>query len=306
MDDGLAVAAQMVGRHHVAERGLKGPQRVGHEARHPRKRLVLFGVQDVEDHADQKRMAGLLPMVAAFQGAFRVHQNIGDVLHVADFVRSLADFEQWIVTGAAGVGRIEQEAMGELRPPACGQLPILALDIVNDDAVRPGQQCRHHKAHAFAGARRRERHDMLRAVVAQIIPLKPAEENAGRIEQTGFGDVTVGGPAGRTIGRDVLGLAGAPQRSGDSHTATGHATQRRDATRFVEDRGRISVIGIPPDEQGPDRIDGIVEEGEPWRAKLRLKAQMPRGPFCREPHATHCDGQDGEDGSDEKFCGRHG
>ena len=90
----------MVGRHHVPEGGFKGPLRVGHEGRHPRQRFVLLGIEDMEDRADQKRMAGLLPMIAPLQGAFRIDQDIGDVLHIAHLVRSLAHFEQRVVARA--------------------------------------------------------------------------------------------------------------------------------------------------------------------------------------------------------------
>ena len=41
----------MVGRHHVAERGLKRPQRVRHETGYPRQGLFFFGVEDVKDGA---------------------------------------------------------------------------------------------------------------------------------------------------------------------------------------------------------------------------------------------------------------
>ena len=73
--------------------------------------FVLLGVQDMEDRADQQRVAGLLPMTAAFERAFGVDQDIGDVLDVAYFVGATADFEQRVVSCRPGVGGIEQQAV---------------------------------------------------------------------------------------------------------------------------------------------------------------------------------------------------
>jgi hypothetical protein len=70
-------------RHHRPERGLDRPFRIGEKACHTRKRLVRFGIEDVENGADQQGMAGFLPMVPTFKRSFRIDQNIGDVLDVA-------------------------------------------------------------------------------------------------------------------------------------------------------------------------------------------------------------------------------
>jgi len=61
----------MIGRHHPVERGDKAALRVGQEGRDPRERLVLLGVENVEDCADQQRMAGLLPVVNAGRDILR-------------------------------------------------------------------------------------------------------------------------------------------------------------------------------------------------------------------------------------------
>ena len=122
----------MVGRHHDAQRLLKRLCRIGEQLGHPRERLALFGIEDMEDDADEQRVARLLPVIAPLQRSFRVDQDVGDVLHVADFGRSFAHFKQRVVAGAVRIGGIEQEAMGELRPPSRRQLPVLALDVVHD------------------------------------------------------------------------------------------------------------------------------------------------------------------------------
>ena len=73
--------------------------------------------------------------------------------------------------------------MREAAAPAGRELPVFALDVVDDDALRPGQQRRDDKPDAFAGARRRERHDVLGAVMAQIFASELAEKHARRTEQ---------------------------------------------------------------------------------------------------------------------------
>ena len=89
-----------------------------------------------------------------------------------------AHLEQRIVARGARIGRIEQQAVREARAPAGGQLPVLALDVVNDGGAWPGQQRRNDQADALAGTRRREGHHMLGTVVAQIVLAEAAEEHA--------------------------------------------------------------------------------------------------------------------------------
>ena len=171
--------AEMIGRHHPAQRVREGTLRIGEEGRDTRERLLFLRVEDMQDGADEQRVAGLLPMVAAFERAFGIDQDVGDVLDVADLVRALPHLEQRVVAGRARIGRIEQQAVRELRPPAGCQLPVLALDVVNDGRAGPGQQGRDDEADALARARRRKGHDVLGTVVAQIVAVEPTEEDAG-------------------------------------------------------------------------------------------------------------------------------
>ncbi len=124
--------AEMRRRHHRRQRALDRAPRIGEEARNAGERLVLLGVEDVQDGADQQRVAGLLPMVSPLQRALRIDQDVGDVLDVADLAIAAADLEQRVVGGARRVGRIEQQHAPEARPPAGGELPVLALDVVDD------------------------------------------------------------------------------------------------------------------------------------------------------------------------------
>ena len=83
-------SAQMRRGHHGSERALDRPGRIGEEGRHAGQRLVRLRVEDVQDGADQERMAGLFPVVPALERPFGVDQHIGDVLDVAHLPRRRA------------------------------------------------------------------------------------------------------------------------------------------------------------------------------------------------------------------------
>ena len=75
--------------------------------------------------------------------------------------------------------------MREARAPAGGQLPVLALDVVNDGGARPGKQGRHNQADALARAGRSKTHDMFRAVVPKISAIKTAKHDAVEPKKSG-------------------------------------------------------------------------------------------------------------------------
>ena len=103
----------------------------------------------------------------------------------------------------------------EARPPARGQLPVLALDVVDDGGPRPGEQRRDDQADAFAGPGGREAQHVLRSIMAQIVTTEASEHNAVRPEEARFADFKSGRPARRAIGGRFLGLARAPHRHAD-------------------------------------------------------------------------------------------
>ena len=98
---------------HELQRLLEGPRRVGQETRASGQRLVFVRIKDMQDYTDQQRMPCLFPMIAAFQRAFRINQNVGDVLHIADLARALAHFHQRIEARRTGIGRIKAQAGSE-------------------------------------------------------------------------------------------------------------------------------------------------------------------------------------------------
>ncbi|KAG1319287.1 hypothetical protein G6F63_014812 [Rhizopus arrhizus] len=133
----------------------------------------------MQDGPDQQRVRSLLPMVAPLQRAFGIDQNVRDVLHVAHFMRAASHLQQRVVGRRLRIRGVEQQAMREARAPAGGDLPVLALDVVDDGGRGPGKQCRHHQANAFAAARGRKGQDVFWAFMAQVLPVMLAEEHAG-------------------------------------------------------------------------------------------------------------------------------
>jgi len=176
--DRVWMIAQVWRRHHGPQRGLDRPPGVGEKARDASERLVRLGVEDVQDGPDQERVTGLLPMVPPLQRAFGIDQDVSHVLDVADLGISLPDLEQRVVGSAQGIGRIKQEDAAEARATARSQLPVFALDVVNDCRARPREQGRDDKADALARSRRGKAEHMLGPCVAQIFAFKPAEHDA--------------------------------------------------------------------------------------------------------------------------------
>ncbi len=204
------------------------------------------------------------------------------------------------------VGWVEQEAMRKPGTPTGGQLPVFALDVVDHHRAGPGQQRRHDQPDAFAGARRRESHDMLRPVMTQVLVLKLTKEHARRPEQPGLSDLPLQGPARGPIGRHQPALPRAPQRTDHRRRAAHEAGCPCQHARLVEHLGRIGLKEIPPLEQLPRLINRPAGEDEPWRSELRLIAQHVRAPLCRRPHAQNDDGEHNSDLADQEFGGGHG
>ena len=293
-------------RHHRAQRRLDRALGIGEEVGDAGERLVRLGVEHMQDRADQQRVAGLLPVVAPLQRAFGIDQHVGDVLHVAHFPFAAADLEQRVVGGALRVGRIEQQHAAEPRPPAGGQRPVLALDVVDDRRARPGQQRRDDQADALAAAGRREAQHMLRAVVAEIVAAPAAEQHAVVVKQAGLADLARLSPARGAVGGDPLDLARPPDRHGDGDDDGGDAAGRRDVGALDEDVARIGVVGEPPPEEGRRLIDGPAEQLEPGMAELRLEAELPSRPFRRRPDEGEHDGADEEHLAPEDLGRVHG
>ena len=282
-DNRVRCFAQVSRRHHPVQRDLERAGRIGQEVGDAAQRLVFAGVEHMQDRADQQGMRSLLPMVAPLQRAFGIDQDVGDVLHVAHFVHAAPHFEQRVVGSRARIGRVEQQAVREARAPTGGQVPVLALDVVDDGGAGPRKQRGHHQADTLAGAGRREGHHMLGTFVAQVVAVLAAQENAGRAGQAGTADFSGQRPACRTVGRDQLGLPCTPHRHGDGDDGTGEAAACCDGTAAQEDVGRIGIEEVPPLEQPPRVIDRRSEQVEPRRAEAHLVSQCSRRPLGGTP-----------------------
>src|SRR3546814_6697647 len=106
----------------------------------------------------------------------RISDWSSDVCSSDLYMRAASNLQQWVVGGRLRIGRVEQQAMREARAPPCGDLPVLALDVVDDGGRGPAQERRNDKTHAFARARGREGQDMLWPFVAQVLAIMLAEE----------------------------------------------------------------------------------------------------------------------------------
>ena len=305
MDFGALAVAEMIGGHHPVESGDEAALWIGQEGRDARERLLLLGIEDVEDRADQQRMTGLLPVIAAFERALGIDEDIGDVLDVAHLVDAAPDFEQRIVMRGCGVSGIEEQAMRETCAPAGGQRPVLAFDVMDDGRAGPRQQGRDDKAHALARSRRRERHDVLGAVMAEIAAGKHAEHDARIAMQPGALDLAGACPTRRTISGDVARLARAPQRSADRRRAADETAGAGQHAGLVEDDGGVGVIVIPPAEQRPGTVDRHGAEPEPGQSQFGLVGKHCCRPLRRGPHPRDHDREDDKNLADEQFGGRH-
>ena len=157
--------------------------------------------------------------------------------------------------------------MREARAPAGGDLPVLALDVMDDGRCRPAQQGRHDQADAFAAAGWRKGQDVFRALVAQVLVIVLAEEHAGRLCEAGLANVLRVRPARRAVGRDQARLTRAPYRHGNGDDHRDHAAGAGNGTAGVEDLRRIGTEEEPPLKQLPRVVDRPAKKIEPGRAK---------------------------------------
>ena len=260
-----------------------GRRGIGEEGCNAGQCFVLFGVEDVEDGADEQRVARLFPVVTPFDRAFGVDQNIRNVLDVAYLLGAAPDLEKRVVRRRPRIRRIEQQAMREPRPPTRGQCPVLALDVVHDHGRRPGEQCRHDQADALAAARRRKAQHVLGTGVPEVLLAEAAEIDSGRLQQPRLAHLRLRRPACRAIGRDQRRLPCATHRAGDRND-NGHDTAPRGpGGAFEEDARGVCVEVVPPREEQIRLVDRHSGGEEPGVAERRLEAQTHCRPFGGAP-----------------------
>ena len=136
------------------------------------------------------------PSGCVSRGSLRIDEYIGHVLDIAHLPLSPADFEQRVVGGRGHAGRIEAQHPAMARAEPGRQVPVLALDVMDDRRARPGQQRRDHETHALARAGWRKAEHMLRPVMAQVVLIQLAEHDTVGAEKPGGLDLGPVRPAG--------------------------------------------------------------------------------------------------------------
>ena len=249
-----------------SERKLATPARV----------LVGLAIKDVQDRADEQRVAGFLPVIPLFQGALGIDENVRYVLHIADFPFAAPHLKQGIVGGALNVGGVEQERAAEPCAPACCQRPILAFDVVDDRRAPPREQCRYHQTDPLARTRRCKAQHMLRTMMAEIRAAPTTQQHPFGVEKPGLANLLRLRPARGAIGGDLLHFPRTPDRNCDSHDEGHDPAGARDVAAGDEDVVGISVVSEPPPEEGLRLINRPPKEGEPGAPELRLEGEPPR------------------------------
>src|SRR4051794_22055938 len=151
-------------------------------------------------------MAGLFPMIAALQRPFGIDENIGDILRLTDLAVAFADLKQRIIGRTRRIGRIKQKDRSKPRTPTGGQLAILALDVMDDGGIWPGQEGWDDKTNALPRPGRRKTQHVFGAIVSEIGVIKTTEHDPVRPKKSGASNFPGIGPTCRPIGRDLLGF----------------------------------------------------------------------------------------------------
>ncbi|SFA59677.1 hypothetical protein SAMN04487972_1252 [Paracoccus halophilus] len=234
-------------------------------------------------------------MVTFVEAAFGINENIRDVLHITDFPFTLPHFQKRVVSCRVHIGRIEQQDAAMTGPETCGQIPVLALDVMDNATSRPGQQRRHDEAHALAGSGWRKAQHMLGAVMTKIILAVPPQHDAIGAEQSGRMDFLILGPSRRTVGGNIAGFPCPDDRHEEGGSYGKNRPGRGDERAFGKDAGRIGVIGKPPPEEGRWIIERPSRNIEPGIAELWLEAEPESHPLRCSPDHHHDDGEDDND-----------
>ena len=103
----------------------------------------------MQHDCDEQRVARFVPVIAAFMATDRINKDVSNILDIADFELAFTHFKQWVVARGGLICRIKPDAGSKLRAPAGRQLPVLALDVMNDGTACPRQKRRHDQSHAL-------------------------------------------------------------------------------------------------------------------------------------------------------------
>ena len=222
-------------------------------------------------------------MAAPLERPFRIDQDVGDVLDVANLSVAAAHLHQRIVGGARPVRRVEFQNRADTRAARRGQDPVLTLDVMDDERVRPGQQRRDHEPDALAAPGRCKAQHVLRSVMPQVAGGDTAKHDAAPRQQTRPADVAGPRPARRTVSGHVAALPRPPHRHGDGNDDRGGDAAGDDQRALQKDARRVGVEAEPPPEESEGRIDRQAAPERHRRAQLRLEAKAPGAPLRGRP-----------------------
>ena len=141
--------------------------------------LVGLAVEDVQDHGGEEVRGALVPEVQIARFAPQgVDEDADDILDVGDLHDAFADLEQRVPAHRVGIGRREIEDVAEALPMVGGDVPELALAVIDEGAVRPGNQGRDHMAGPLPAPRGPDDYGVLDAAISQVAAGEPAQNPA--------------------------------------------------------------------------------------------------------------------------------
>ena len=201
-----------------------------------------------------------------------VDQDANHVLDVGDLHHPLADLEQGIPPHCVGVGRREVEDMAERLPMIGGDVPELALTVVDEHARRPGDEGGHDVASPLPAPRRADDDGVLHPVIGQVAAAETPENAPGhaalRIDQ--FRALHVLDPrpgGGPKRARRTAGPAHHHDGGGERHQTDSEAHEARE----VKGVWIGPIIAPVPVQEGPGRVDSQASDvGQPAPELARI------------------------------------
>ena len=170
---------------------------------------IPVDVAEMDDASRDEINGGVLEVLVEVVVVAVANDGVGDSLGVGDFVVGLpADFRERVVAATLRwQGRRElEDTLTDGVTKACGLLPVLALEVVDEDALPPLAECGDDGGDALAAPAGRKEQDRLRARVEQVMNLlslriAPAADvdPICRVEQAELFDVFARCPGRRSV-----------------------------------------------------------------------------------------------------------
>jgi len=197
--------------------------------------------RDIAADRDKGRAGGLEPERVA--AALRRKQHHSDALQIVIKIRWIAAHitERIVARGApVFLKRIEQmDLLTVGRPKSCGAIPILLLDVENNDGIRPIEQVRNDIADALAGAGRCIDQDVFGASETQQRTVLASEQDAFSGTQARSLDLALGSETRAAVKRERTVTEDRTEHA-EHHNDAGERRQRQPAIE-----ARVSAVTRP-------------------------------------------------------------